>query len=54
MYVCLYIVRYDCICMYVRMYVCMYVGEHVCRPSPLCDPVNEKIDNNIKNKFILC
>ena len=26
--------------------MCMYVGEHVCRPSLLCNPVTDKIDNN--------
>ena len=32
--------------MYVCMYVCMYVGEHVYRPSLLCNRVIDKIDNN--------
>ena len=42
MYVCTYIVRYGmCVC------ICMFVGEHVCRPSLLCNPVYDKIDNNI-------
>ena len=31
--------------------MCMYVGEHVCRPSLLCNPVIDKIDNN-NNTFI--
>ena len=26
--------------------MCLYVGEHVCRPSLLCNPVIDKIDNN--------
>ena len=38
LYVCMYI------CMYI--YVCMFnLGEHICRPSLLCDPVFDKIDN---------
>ena len=28
--------------------ICMFVGEHVCRPSLLCNPVYDKIDNNNK------
>ena len=27
----------------------MFVGEHVCRPSLLCNPVHDKIDNNNNN-----
>ena len=27
----------------------MFVGEHVCRPSLLCNPVYDKIDNNNNN-----
>ena len=27
----------------------MYVGEHSCRPSLLCNPVFDKIDNNNNN-----
>ena len=27
--------------------MCMYVGEHICRPSLLCNPVIDKINNNI-------
>ena len=45
----MYIVRYDmCVC------ICMFVGEHVCRPSLLCNPVHDKIDNNNNNKIIRC
>ena len=29
----------------------MCVGEHVYRPSLLCDPVLDKIDNNNNNNF---
>ena len=32
--------------------MCMYVREHVCRPSLLCNPVIDKIDNNNNNTFI--
>ena len=32
----------------VRM--CMYVGKYIYRPSLLCDPVIDKIDNNNNNK----
>ena len=40
----MYIVRYGmCVC------ICMFVGEHVCRPSLLCNPVYDKIDNNNNN-----
>ena len=28
------------------------VGEHVCRPSLLCNPVHDKIDNNNNNNNI--
>ena len=39
---CVCVVRYGmCVC------ICMFVGEHVCRPSLLCNPVYDKIDNNI-------
>ena len=40
----MYIVSYGmCVC------ICMFVGEHVCRPSLLCNPVHDKIDNNNNN-----
>ena len=43
----MYIVRYGmCVC------ICMFVGEHVCRPSLLCNPVHDKIDNNNNNNNI--
>ena len=37
---------YLCCIVYVCLYMCMYVGEHSCRPSLLCNPVFDKIDNN--------
>ena len=32
--------------------MCMYVGEHVCRPSLLCNLI-DKIDNNNNQLYIL-
>ena len=40
---------YLCCIVYVCLYMCMYVGEHSCRPSLLCNPVFDKIDNNNNN-----
>jgi len=42
-----------CICNVVSPYVvcmCMHVGEHVHRPSLLCNPVIDKINNNNNNQ----
>ena len=48
-YYVVYVYLPVCCIVYVCLYMCMYVGEHSCRPSLLCNPVFDKIDNNNNN-----